>query len=154
MFTEQSAQHGARGRGKGAELGPLEWKTMNRRFLKTEESSGTSDGTMSSDQEQHLGKTSTLQSSVQCGFLGEPVSQIHARHTWEGRTASLQERLTQEFGGGEDRERARAQGHRWGWPERGEAERTSRDQGAHPPSFTLILDGLFGIGDSPLHEAH
>lgn len=105
LFTEQSAQHGARGRGKGAELGPLEWKTMNRRFLKTEESSGTSDGTMSSDQEQHLGETSTLQSSVQCGFLGEPVSQIHARHTWEGRTASLQGRLTQEFGGGEDRER-------------------------------------------------
>lgn len=28
------------------------------------------------------------------------------------------------------------------------------DQGAHPASFALILDGLFGVGHGPLHEAH
>lgn len=47
-----------------------------------------------------------------------------------------------------------AQGHRWGRPERGEARRAGWDYGAHPPRFALILDGLFGIGHGPFHEAH
>lgn len=88
------------------------------------------------------------------------MSQIHARHTWEGRASSRS--LGKAEGGVDEATTGReawAQGHRWAWPGRGDASKTaetkdSRDEGAHPPGFTLILDSLFGICHGPLHEAH
>lgn len=54
MRCSYSDQHSAEvmGEKRGAELGLLQWKTVKRRFLKTEESRVTSERMMSSVQEQ------------------------------------------------------------------------------------------------------
>lgn len=93
--------------------------------------------------------------ACQCGLLGgDGGSQIHVGHAGEGRGAILQGELTKALGGGQTEEGREISGTWMG----ATRERRSRPVpprcGAHPASFTLILDRLFGVCHGPLHEAH
>lgn len=75
----------------------------------------------------------------------ECLSQIHASQTGMGISPG-------KAGVGEGMGRKQG-GEVWGWGHRGEAVRPMRAD-AHPPSFTLVLYGLFGICHCSLHKAH